>query len=37
MISPLELKRSMGLARGKNDRVDAMRIAQFTCLHVSGF
>jgi len=26
----------MGLARGKNDRVDAMRIAQFTCLHVSG-
>lgn len=33
MISPLELKRSMGLARGKNDRVDAMRIAQFTCLH----
>lgn len=33
MISPLELKRSMGLARGKNDRVDAMRIVQFTCLH----
>ncbi len=36
MISPLELKRSMGLTRGKNDRVDAMRIAQFTCLHGSG-
>ena len=33
MISPLELKRSLGLARGKSDRVDAARIAQFTCLH----
>ncbi len=30
MINPLELKRSMGLVRGKDDRVDAVRIAQYT-------
>ena len=36
LISPLELKKSMGLARGKSDRVDAKRIAQFTCLHGGG-
>lgn len=28
-IPPLELKRSLGLARGKNDKVDAMRIARY--------
>lgn len=33
LISPLELKKSMGLARGKSDQVDAKRIAQFICLH----
>lgn len=29
VISPLHLKKSMGLARGKNDKVDAIRIASF--------
>lgn len=29
IVSGLELKRSMGIARGKNDRVDAKRIAQY--------
>jgi len=30
VISPLHLKKSMGLVRGKNDRIDAIRIAAFT-------
>lgn len=30
---PLHLKLSFGLARGKNDRVDAERIAHYTALH----
>jgi transposase len=29
VISPLHLKKSMGLVRGKNDKVDAQRIVQF--------
>jgi transposase len=29
IINPLHLKRSMGLIRGKNDKIDAVRIAQF--------
>ena len=29
MVSPLHLKKSLGLVRGKNDRVDALRIADF--------
>lgn len=29
VISPLHLKKSMGLARGKNDKIDAIRIALF--------
>lgn len=29
VVNPLHLKRSIGLVRGKNDRVDAERIAQF--------
>ncbi|MBU1819979.1 MAG: IS110 family transposase [Bacteroidetes bacterium] len=33
LISPLHLKRSLGMARGKSDRIDAGRIAWFTCLH----
>ena len=33
LYSPLHLKRSLGLARGKNDRVDAQRIAHYTFLH----
>jgi transposase len=30
VISPLHLKKSMGLVRGKNDKIDAVRIAAFT-------
>lgn len=33
LVSPLHLKRSLGITRGKNDQVDAQRIAQFACLH----
>lgn len=29
VISPLHLKKSMGLVRGKNDKIDAMRITSF--------
>lgn len=29
VISPLHLKKSMGLVRGKNDKIDAVRIADF--------
>jgi len=29
VINPLHLKRSMGLVRGKNDKIDSERIAQF--------
>ncbi|HEY4965672.1 MAG TPA: transposase [Puia sp.] len=29
MISPLEIKRSLGIVRGKNDKVDARRIAEY--------
>ncbi len=32
-INPLHLKRSMGFVKGKNDRVDAQRIAQYCYLH----
>ena len=28
-ISPLEIKRSMGMTRGKNDKVDSFRISQY--------
>ncbi len=33
LYSPLHLKRSLGLARGKNDQVDAQRIAHYAFLH----
>ena len=33
LLSPLHLKRSLGLVRGKNDKVDARRIAYFAFLH----
>lgn len=33
VFNPLHLKRSLGLVRGKNDKVDAERIAYFTYLH----
>lgn len=33
MYNPLELKRSLGLQRGKNDKVDAQRIAYYIFLH----
>jgi len=33
VISPLHLKKSMGLVRSKNDKIDAERIARFTMKH----
>jgi len=33
LISPLHLKKSLGITRGKNDKIDAKRISQFACLH----
>ena len=33
LVSPLHLKKSLGITRGKNDQVDAQRIAQCACLH----
>lgn len=33
LLCPLHLKRSMGLVRGKNDQVDALRIAEYCYLH----
>lgn len=32
-VSSLHIKRSMGLTRGKTDRIDSERIAQFGCRH----
>jgi hypothetical protein len=31
--SPLQIKRSIGMVQGKDDRVDAQRIARYACLH----
>lgn len=36
MYNPLELKRSLGLQRGKNDKVDSQRIAHYIFLHRHG-
>jgi len=33
LYNPLELKRSLGLQRGKNDKIDAQRIAYYIFLH----
>lgn len=33
LFNPIHLKRSLGLVRGKNDRVDAFRIAGYCYLH----
>ena len=33
MISALEIKRSLGIVRGKSDKVDARRIAEYAFLH----
>jgi transposase len=33
LVSPLHLKKSLGITRGKNDRIDAQRISWFACLH----
>jgi transposase len=33
--NPIHIKRSLGLVRGKNDRIDAQRIATFAQLHQS--
>ena len=35
VIPPMHLKKSLGLARGKNDKVDALRIARFMELNVN--
>lgn len=34
VISPLHLSKSLGLARGKNDKIDALRIAHFTMKNI---
>lgn len=34
VLNPLHLNKSLGLVRGKNDRVDAQRIARYLILHV---
>lgn len=31
--NPIQIKRSLGLTRGKNDQIDAIRIAQYAYLH----
>lgn len=33
MIPSLEIKRSLGIARGKNDRIDSLRIAEYAYRH----
>lgn len=33
LISPLAIKYSMGIARGKNDRIDSRRIAEYAVTH----
>lgn len=35
--SALQIKRSLGIQRGKNDRVDSLRIAQYACLKKSSY
>ena len=35
MVSPLHIKRSLGLTRGKNDKVDSYQISRFCYLHRS--
>lgn len=34
-ISPLEMKRSFGLTRGKNDKIDSFKISRYCYLHAS--
>jgi transposase len=33
LVSSLHIKKSLGITRGKNDRIDAQRISRFACLH----
>ena len=33
MVSPLHIKRSLGLTRGKNDKIDSYQISRFCYLH----
>lgn len=33
MVPAIEIKRSMGMVRGKNDAVDAIRIAEYAAIH----
>jgi len=35
VINPIHLKRSIGLTRGKNDKIDALRIAKYIAIHKS--
>jgi transposase len=37
LVSPLHLKKSLGITRGKNDRIDAQGISGFACLHQLSF
>src|SRR5687768_9534314 len=34
VVSPVHIKRSQGLTRGKSDKVDSLRIAEFARTHV---
>ena len=34
-VSPLEIKRSLGLTRGKNDKIDSLKISRYCYLHAS--
>ena len=33
LACPLSIKKSLGLQRGKNDRIDARRIAEYSYVH----
>lgn len=33
MVAPLEIKQSIGITRGKNDQIDAKRIAEYASIH----
>ncbi|VAW39588.1 Mobile element protein [hydrothermal vent metagenome] len=35
MVAALEIKRSLGIVRGKNDKIDAKRIAEYAYLRIS--
>jgi transposase len=33
LACPLDIKKSLGITRGKNDKIDSMRIAQYAAIH----